>query len=146
MIEESRVEGAPSVSPPEGSADAVGQDSGQPLLDEPLAEQITIDEFVKVDLRVARVVAAEHVPEANKLLKLTLSLGGDHRRTVFAGIKAAYDPAALVGRKVIMVANLAPRTMKFGVSEGMVVAAGPGGKDVFLLGIDDGAQPGMRIH
>ena len=95
---------------------------------------------------MARVVAAEHVPEARKLLKLTLSLGGSHRRQVFAGIKAAYEPEALVGRLVVMVANLAPRKMKFGVSEGMVVAAGPGGEDVFLLGIDEGAVPGQRVH
>ena len=88
-----------------------------------------IDDFAKVDLRVARVVAAEEVPEAKKLLKLTLSLGGDETRQVFAGIKAAYEPEDLVGRLVVMVANLAPRKMKFGVSEGMVVAAGPGGKD-----------------
>ena len=92
------------------------------------------------------MLAAEEVPEANKLLKLTLSLGGDITRTVFAGIKAAYEPAKLVGRLVVVVANLAPRTMKFGVSEGMVVAAGPGGKEVFLLSPDNGAKPGHRIH
>ena len=122
------------------------QDSDQPLKDEPLAEQITIDEFVKVDLRVARVVSAQQVEEARKLLKLTLSLGGDETRTVFAGIKQAYEAEALVGRLVVMVANLAPRKMKFGVSEGMVVASGPGGKDVFLLGVDEGAVPGQRVH
>ncbi|MCA9226540.1 MAG: methionine--tRNA ligase, partial [Planctomycetales bacterium] len=93
-----------------------------------------------------RVIAAEDVPEANKLLKLTLSLGGDHRRTVFAGIKAAYKPEQLVGRLVVMVANLAPRKMKFGLSEGMVTASGPGGSEVFLLGLDEGAQPGQRVH
>ncbi|QDT03722.1 Methionine--tRNA ligase [Rubripirellula lacrimiformis] len=121
-------------------------DSDQPLKDEPLADEITIDDFTKVDLRVARVVAAEHVPEANKLLKLTLSLGGDERRQVFAGIKAAYEPEALVGRLVVMVANLKPRKMRFGLSEGMVTAAGPGGADVFVLGIDEGALPGQRVH
>ena len=113
---------------------------------EPLSEQITIDDFAKVDLRVARVLQAEDVPEANKLLRLTLGLGGDEKRTVFAGIKAAYRPEDLVGRQVIMVANLAPRKMKFGVSEGMVVAVGPGGEDVFLLGADAGAQTGQRAH
>ena len=113
---------------------------------EPLAEEITIDDFAKVDLRVALVEAAEDVPEARKLLKLTLSLGGDQRRIVFAGIKEAYDPSDLVGRKVVMVANLAPRKMKFGLSEGMVVASGPGGEDVFLLSADDGALPGQRVH
>ena len=113
---------------------------------EPLADEITIDDFLKVDLRVARVVAADEVPEARKLLKLTLSLGGDNTRTVFAGIKAAYKPEELVGRKVVMVANLKPRQMKFGLSEGMVVASGPGGKEVYLLGVDDGAKVGQRVH
>jgi methionyl-tRNA synthetase len=78
-------------------------------------------------------------------LKLTLSLGGDHRRTVFAGIKQAYDPEELVNRLVVMVANLKPRQMKFGLSEGMVCAAGPGGADVFILAVDDGAVPGQRV-
>jgi len=121
-------------------------DSDQPLKDEPIADEITIDDFAKVDLRVARVVKAEHVPEANKLLKLTLSLGGDERRQVFAGIKAAYEPDALVGRLVVMVANLQPRKMRFGLSEGMVTASGPGGAEVFVLGVDDGAKPGQRVH
>jgi methionyl-tRNA synthetase len=113
---------------------------------EPLAPTCTIDDFGKIDLRVARVVAAEAVPEAAKLLKLTLSLGSGPDRTVFAGIKSAYEPAALVGRLVVMVANLAPRKMKFGVSEGMVIAAGPGGADIFLLSPDSGALPGQRVH
>ena len=140
MIEDSK---SPETdSEPTSSA----QDDGQPLRDEPLAEQITIDDFVKVDLRVARVVRAEHVEEARKLLKLTLSLGGEETRTVFAGIKQAYAPEELTGRLVVMVANLAPRKMKFGISEGMVVASGPGGSDVFLLGVDEGAQPGQRVH
>lgn len=136
MIEESK----------EPEINTAQQDSGQPLLDEPLADEITIDDFVKIDLRVARVLNAEDVPDARKLLKLTLGLGGDVSRTVFAGIKEAYTPEDLIGRKVIMVANLAPRKMKFGLSEGMVVASGPGGKNVFLLGIDDGALPGQRVH
>ena len=105
---------------------------------------ISIDDFMKVDLRVARVEKAEPVEGADKLLALTLDIGGE-QRNVFAGIKAAYDPDALVGRHVIMVANLAPRKMRFGVSEGMVLAAGPGGKDIFLLAPDDGAEPGMRV-
>lgn len=122
-------------------------DSDACLLAEPLlTEQISIDEFTKVDLRVARVLEAHEVPEAKKLLRLKLGLGGDVTRQVFAGIKAAYKPEDLVGRLVIMVANLAPRQMKFGLSEGMVTAAGPGGPDVFLLGIADGGQPGMRVH
>ena len=86
------------------------------------------------------------MPDARKLLKLTLSLGGDHRKTVFAGIKESIDPEQLVGRLVVMAANLAPRKMKFGVSEGMILASGPGGKDVFMLGVAEGAQPGQRVH
>ncbi|MEZ4221179.1 MAG: methionine--tRNA ligase [Polyangiaceae bacterium] len=125
---------------------AVGEDDGSALQAEPLAPECTIDDFAKVDLRVARVVKAEAVPKADKLLQLTLSLGGGEQRTVFAGIKAAYAPEQLVGRLVVMVANLAPRKMKFGLSEGMVVAAGPGGKEVFLLSPDSGAKPGQRLH
>ncbi|TWT73743.1 Methionine--tRNA ligase [Posidoniimonas polymericola] len=121
-------------------------DSGQPLADEPLADECSFDDFMKVDLRVARVVSAEHVEEARKLLKLKLSLGGGEYRQVFAGIKAAYDPEKLVGRLVVMVANLAPRKMKFGLSEGMVVASGPGGEEVFVLSPDDGAKAGQRVH
>jgi methionyl-tRNA synthetase len=140
MIEESKDNDA-------GTAPAADeQDSDQPLKDEPLAETCSFDDFVKVDLRVARVVTAEEVPGADKLLKLELSLGGEHRRTVFAGIKQACQTEQLVGRLVVMAANLAPRKMRFGVSEGMILAAGPGGKDVFLLGVDDGAQPGQRVH
>jgi methionyl-tRNA synthetase len=121
-------------------------DSGDALAAEPLAAQCTIDDFAKIDLRVARVTAAEDVVEARKLLKLTISLGGGTTKTVFAGIKEAYKPADLVGRLVVCVANLAPRQMKFGSSEGMVTAAGPGGTDVFLLDVDNGAVPGQRVH
>jgi methionyl-tRNA synthetase len=105
---------------------------------------ISIDDFSKIDLRIARIVNAEHVEGADKLLKLTLDIGNG-QRTVFAGIKAAYDPAQLVGRLTVMVANLAPRKMKFGLSEGMVLAAGPGEKDLWILSPDEGAQPGMRV-
>jgi methionyl-tRNA synthetase len=126
---------------------AAPQDSDAPLRAEPLVETlITIDDFTKVDLRVARIVAAEDVHGADKLLKLTLSLGGDVRRTVFAGIKTAYKPESLVGRLAVCAANLAPRKMKFGTSEGMILASGPGGKDIFLLFPDEGAQPGQRVH
>ncbi|MCU0960670.1 MAG: methionine--tRNA ligase [Pirellulaceae bacterium] len=118
----------------------------QPLLDEPLAPACTIDEFARVDLRIARVLAAEDVPEASKLLKITVSLGGTEQRTVFAGIKQAYRPEQLVGRLVVLAANLAPRKMKFGTSEGMILASGPGGSHVFLLTVDDGAEPGQRVH
>lgn len=143
MIEESKEENADAA---ETANEAQYADSPQPLIDEPLAEEITFDDFMKVDLRVARVVKAEHVEEANKLLKLTLSLGGDETRQVFAGIKKAYNPEDLEGRLVVMVANLAPRKMRFGVSEGMITAAGPGGEEVFMLGIDEGALPGQRVH
>jgi methionyl-tRNA synthetase len=107
-------------------------------------DTISIDDFMKVDLRIARIEKAEPVEGADKLLALTLDLG-DSTRNVFAGIKAAYDPGSLVGRHVVVVANLAPRRMRFGVSEGMVLAAGPGGEDIFLLSPDDGAAPGMRV-
>ena len=133
--------------PSEPSDPSEPTDPAEPLAAEPLAPQCTIDDFAKVDLRVARIVTAEEVPEAKKLLKLTVSLGGKERRTVFAGIKGFHDPAALVGRLVVVVANLAPRQMKFGLSEGMVVAAsGAGAAGVYLLSPDSGALPGMRLH
>jgi len=108
------------------------------------AETISIEDFARVDLRVARIVAAEYVEGADKLLRLRVDLG-DGERTVFAGIRAAYEPERLVGRLTVVVANLAPRKMRFGVSEGMVLAAGPGGKDVFILSPDEGAEPGMKV-
>ena len=114
------------------------------LSQEPIKAEITIDDFAKVDLRIAKIVKAEHLPEADKLLKLTLDLGGETRQ-VFAGIKSAYQPEQLEGKLTVLVANLAPRKMKFGVSEGMVLAAGPGGKDLWILNPDEGAQPGMRV-
>ena len=107
-------------------------------------DTISIDDFMKVDLRIARIEKAEPVEGADKLLALTLDLG-DSTRNVFAGIKAAYAPDSLVGRHVVVVANLAPRKMRFGVSEGTVLAAGPGGEDIFLLSVDDGSKPGMRV-
>ncbi|MBS0267040.1 MAG: methionine--tRNA ligase [Planctomycetes bacterium] len=125
---------------------ATGYDSADALTAEPLAEVCSIDDFAKVDMRVARVVAAAEVKDSNKLLQLTLSLGGDTRRNVFAGIKGVYKPEDLIGRLVICCANLAPRKMKFGTSEGMVLAAGPGGKDIFILSPDAGAVPGQRVH
>jgi methionyl-tRNA synthetase len=137
MIEASKVPEADAAQP---------QDGPEALAAEPLAATCTIDDFVKVDLRVARVLAAQEVKGSDKLLQLTVTLGGNERRNVFAGIKSAYEPAALVGRLVVIVANLEPRKMRFGVSEGMVVAAGPGGKDIFLLSPDSGAVPGQRLH
>ncbi|RUO77420.1 methionine--tRNA ligase [Idiomarina seosinensis] len=114
------------------------------LTKEPIAEQINFDEFAKVDLRVARIANAEHVEGADKLLKLTLDLGGEQRQ-VFAGIKSAYKPDQLVGQLTVMVANLAPRKMRFGLSEGMVLAAGPGKDEIYILNPHDGAKPGMRV-
>jgi methionyl-tRNA synthetase len=147
MEEESKKEAAEALAADAAAAAADKyNDSGQPMIDEPMADECTIDDFVKVDLRVARIVSAEHVDGARKLLKLTLSLGGDHRKQVFAGIKAAYEPEKLEGRLVVMVANLKPRKMKFGLSEGMVCASGPGGEEVFLLSPDKGAKPGQRVH
>src|SRR5690606_22449793 len=121
-------------------------DTGDSLAKEPIAETISIDDLSKVDLRVARVVKAEHMAEAKKLLKLTVSLGGEDRRTVFAGIKAAYQPEDLEGRMIVVVANLAPRQMKFGTSEAMVLCAGKGGEDLFVLSPDSGAKVGQRLR
>jgi methionyl-tRNA synthetase len=109
-----------------------------------LEPEITIDEFSRVDLRIARIVKAELVEGADKLLRLTLDIGNE-TRTVFAGIRSAYDPARLEGRLTVMVANLKPREMRFGTSEGMVLAAGPGGNDLFILEPDAGAIPGQRV-
>lgn len=114
------------------------------LAQEPVAEEIQFADFAKVDLRVVRITDAQHVEGADKLLRLTLDLGGD-TRNVFAGIKSAYEPEALIGKLTVMVANLAPRKMKFGVSQGMVLAAGPGGKDIHILEPNSGAEPGMRV-
>ncbi len=132
MIEASRKTGA--------IADRTG-----PLAADPVAATISIDDFNKVDLRIARITEAQRVEGADKLLKLSLDLGGENR-TVFAGIKSAYPPDELVGRYTVVVANLAPRKMRFGVSQGMVLAAGPGGQDLWLLSPDPGAQPGMRVR
>ncbi|MGD7035044.1 methionine--tRNA ligase [Methylotuvimicrobium buryatense] len=111
---------------------------------EPIAEAIEFDDFAKLDLRIARIVKAEHVEGADKLLQLTVDIG-DETRNIFAGIKSAYAPEDLVGKLTLVVANLKPRKMRFGLSEGMVLAAGPGGKDIWLLSPDQGALPGMRV-
>ena len=116
-----------------------------PAAADPIGAEIGIDDFAKVDLRIARIVGAEHVEGAAKLLKLTLDVGDGKPRTVFAGIKSAYRPEELVGRLTPMVANLAPRKMKFGLSEGMVLAASGDGPGIYLLAPDTGAQPGMRV-
>lgn len=123
---------------------SVAADPNSPLAKEPIAAEIEFDDFAKVDLRVAKIAKAEHVEGADKLLKLTLDLGGETRQ-VFAGIKSAYAPEDLIGKLTIMVANLKPRKMRFGMSEGMVLAAGPGGKEIYILNPDEGSQPGMRV-
>lgn len=143
LLEASAPKEAPAA---EQAAPTAQADSPAALEAEPLATQCTIDDFLKVDLRVARVIDATAVPEAKKLLKLTVSLGGTESRTIFAGIKSAYAPEQLIGRLVVVVANLAPREMKFGRSEGMAIAAGPGGSDIFLLAPDAGALPGQRVR
>ncbi len=106
--------------------------------------EITVDDFARIDIRIAKIIAAENVEGADKLLKLTVDLG-DARRTVFAGIRSAYTPEQVMGRLTLVLANLKPRKMRFGTSEGMVLAAGPGGKDIFLLSPDAGALPGMKV-
>lgn len=142
LVELSKVENA-QLAPP--TVEKTTEKSTEEKSDiEPIAETISIDDFAKIDLRVAKIVKAEAVPEANKLVKLTLDIGSETRQ-VFAGIKSAYKPEELEGRLTVMVANLAPRKMKFGVSEGMVLAAGPGGSDLFVLTPDQGATPGMRV-
>jgi len=120
-----------------------------PLGSDPISEEIQFDDFAKIDLRIVKIINAEHVEKADKLLRLTLALDskeeGGETRQVFAGIKSAYQPEDLIGKHTVMVANLAPRKMRFGMSEGMVLAAGPGGKDLWVLNPDDGAKPGMRV-
>jgi methionyl-tRNA synthetase len=106
---------------------------------------ISIDDFLRIDLRVAKVLNADLVTGADKLLKLRVDLGELGEREIFAGIRAAYDHASLVGRLIVVVANLEPRKMRFGTSEGMMLAAGPGGRDIFVLSPDTGATPGMRV-
>lgn len=155
MIEESKEDNAEDAGPnAEENAETTPtfhpadswKDAAEALEKEPMTDECTIDDFVKVDLRVARIIEAGHVEGAKKLLQLTLSLGGGETRNVFAGIKAAYEPEKLVGRLVVCVANLKPRQMKFGLSEGMVCASGTGGANVFLLSPDDGSVPGQRVH
>ena len=136
MLAENKSEIAESITASE-------QKTTQLSLD-PLRANINIDDFAKIDLRIAKIINAEAVPEADKLLKLTLDIGGENRQ-VFAGIKSAYEPESLIGKYTVMVANLEPRKMRFGISEGMVLAAGPGGKDLWILEPHAGAEPGMRV-
>jgi methionyl-tRNA synthetase len=118
--------------------------AGEPAVPAASASEITVEDFAKIDIRIAQILAAEYVDGADKLLKLRVDVG-DGERTIFAGIRSAYEPEKLVGRLTIVLANLKARKMKFGTSEGMVLAAGPGGKDIFLLSPDAGARPGMKV-
>ena len=115
-------------------------------MEEPTSDIIKIDDFMKVQLRVARVASADHVEGADRLIQLTLDLGPEGTRNVFAGIKSDYDPADLVGKLVVCVANLKPRKMRFGVSEGMILAASGDGPGIFVVSPDEGAQPGMEVR
>lgn len=115
-----------------------------PLADDPIAPEIEFDDFAKIDLRIAKIIKAEHVEGAEKLLKFQLDIGGETRQ-ILSGIKAAYTPEELEGKLTVVVANLKPRKMRFGMSEGMILAAGPGGKELWILEPHDGAQPGMRV-
>ena len=143
----------PSEGKPEGAAKAAAPDAAEFKLEPvetpkppvilPVGDTISIDDFGRIDLRIARIVDAELVPDADKLLKLTLDIGIESR-TVFAGIRSAYTPKELIGRLTVMVANLAPRKMRFGESQGMVLAAGDGGA-IYLLSPESGAMPGMRV-
>jgi methionyl-tRNA synthetase len=128
-------------SPPAGASDTATLSNAAAVE----GNLISIDDFLRVDLRVAKVLNAELVAGADKLLKLALDVGELGTRSVFAGIRAAYEPESLVGRLIVVVANLEPRKMRFGLSEGMMLAAGPGGKEIFVLSPDSGAAPGMRI-
>ena len=140
ILEETRQQyDAMKCPPPAGALEEL------PAAEEPLASEISIEDFLKVDLRVAKIVRAADVRGASKLLQLSLDLGPLGQREVFAGIKSAYKPEDLTGKLVIVVANLKPRKMKFGNSEGMVLAAGPGVEDIHLLSPDSGAKPGMKI-
>ncbi|MFH1615718.1 MAG: methionine--tRNA ligase [Planctomycetota bacterium] len=140
-----RVEMDKVIAMTEASKETQDSKNIQPVTQEPLESQCTIEDFMKIDLRIARIISAQAVEGADKLLCLELDIGGI-RKNVFAGIAKAYKPEELVDRIVVCAANLKPRRMKFGVSEGMILAAGPGESDIFLLGVDSGAKPGQRVH
>ncbi|SMF04524.1 methionyl-tRNA synthetase [Alteromonadaceae bacterium Bs31] len=143
-VEADKVQAMVDASKEEAKVNTSDSASDSWLAKEPIAPEIEYGDFAKLDFRIALIANAEHVEGADKLLRLTLDLGGDSRN-VFAGIKSAYKPEDLIGKRTVMVANLKPRKMKFGMSEGMVLAAGPGGKDLFILEPHDGAEPGMRV-
>lgn len=143
-IEQEQVNAMVEASKEDLKAEGAPKGNGE-LTKDPLAPEIEFDAFAAVDMRVAKIIKAQHVEGADKLLQLTLDIG-DQQRNVFAGIKSAYkDPSKLEGRLTVMVANLKPRKMRFGMSEGMVMAAGPGGEEIYLLSPDSGALPGQRV-
>ncbi|MEE4251707.1 MAG: methionine--tRNA ligase [Alcanivoracaceae bacterium] len=144
-VDPKKVEAMVEASKPEEPAPAVAASKPAPTAPTTQGDIIEFEDFAKIDLRIAKITAADHVPGADKLLKLTLNLGELGDKQVFAGIKAAYQPEELVGKLTVVVANLAPRKMRFGVSEGMVLAAGPGGEDIYLLEPHAGAHPGMQV-
>jgi len=146
MVEDSKENLAPTKqdAPAKQNVPEKASEKKDNLAKDPIGETISFEDFAKVDLRIALIVKAEHVEGADKLLRLELDLGGESRQ-VFAGIKSAYQPEDLIGKHTVMVANLAPRKMRFGLSEGMVLAAGPGGKDLFILEPHVGAAPGMKV-
>ena len=147
-IDPAKVEAMTNASKEDLAASATDTGAAQgngELINDPLSPEIDFDAFAAIDLRVALIEKAEHVEGADKLLRLTLDIG-DEKRNVFSGIKSAYpNPAELEGRLTMMIANLKPRKMRFGISEGMVMAAGPGGEEIYLLSPDSGAKPGQRI-
>jgi methionyl-tRNA synthetase len=151
LIEASKEDAAVANAPAVADTKAKKSAEAKPAVaaasaDADVGDTISFDDFAKVDMRVALIKTAELVDGSDKLLRLVLDMGGDETRQIFSGIRAAYpDPSVLEGRMTVVVANLAPRKMRFGVSEGMVLSAGPGGKDLFILGADSGAQPGMQV-
>ena len=144
-IEPAKIEAMIEASKEDLAAEAPKPQGNGELAKDPLAAEINFDAFATVDLRIALIEKCEFVEGADKLLRLSLDIG-DEKRNVFSGIKSAYpDPSKLEGRLTLYVANLAPRKMKFGISEGMVLAAGPGGEEIYLLSPDSGAKPGQRV-
>ncbi|MCF9378270.1 methionine--tRNA ligase subunit beta, partial [Vibrio parahaemolyticus] len=149
-IDPKQVEAMIEASKAEAAAEKAAADAAKPksaeteLSKDPLAAEIEFDDFAKVDLRIAKILSCEAVEKSDKLLKFELDIGSETRQ-VFSGIKSAYQPEDLIGKYTVVVANLKPRKMKFGMSEGMILAAGPGGSDLWLLEPHQGAQAGMRV-
>ena len=147
MVEASKVAPVtPKAKPAKAAKSAKKSAKKETAVEDATSDIITIGDFQKIKLRVARIVQADHVEGADRLLQLTLDVGADGQRNVFAGIKSDYGPEDLVGKLTVVVANLKPRKMRFGVSEGMVLAASGKGPGIFLLSPDEGAEPGMEVR